>query len=313
MTVAQRSCIIGEMTPDRRFSIVQAPSTLFRVGFHLDVSQLAAWQYQHGAGRWDDARIAHMREIIAHAYADENESDDLFASVMLRKAEAAPTHRLHRVLSTSTSEVGAFIEVLQDFRSPTSSLTAQVLAEYDDIVDDAPDLLSVPLPARGIVPYDLVQRLCVGRIQVEFSAPLVDVEGFETLHTLRRLLLDEARVCGFSDVDRSVVLSKNRRLTQHIAALIYSDPRRFAGITHGSVLGLPYQNWAFFETVDGFELRSGLRGLDGRRVQIDDPSLQSAVTLLDLQIEGARDLANVVQQQMDALEEMPPSGDELQI
>lgn len=302
------------MANDRRhFSVKSAPPRLYRVTFGLDVSKFTPWRYQRGFGRWDDERIARMREIVSHAFEHHGlPEDEFFAALMHRKSGGPFEHRLHRVLSTASTEEGALIEVLQDFRRSHTAKSQSMHERLAAVVQDDPDFVQEPLDrGGGVVPSSLLSQLCVGTIQVEDAQAAVDVEGFETIHALRAVLLEEAQRRGLVDFDRGAVLSKHRELTQRIAKAIYEDPQRFAGITHGSVLGLPYQNWALFETVDGGEMRSILRGIEGRRVRLDDPALQQAVERLDLQLEGVRGLQQIVDRERKREEDLE-LGDEME-
>jgi RES domain len=173
----------------------------------------------------------------------------------------------YRVLYTSSQRLGCFMETLARFRPDLS-----LLAELNSI--DGPDDF-FPL---GVVPRDwlAVRTMGTANIDGEFA----DIYAVEWVSYLRGTLAAEALGLGIHDIDLSTLLmAEPRRITQLASREAYRMSA--AGIFYPSRYGQSLENWALFEPVS-------LQNEQSRIVAADDPDLGAALSLLAIELEGAR-------------------------
>ena len=105
-----------------------------------------------------------------------------------------------------------------------------------------------------------------------------------SLSFVRSILASRLAYYGLTDLDAATIrLSTPRRFTQEISRLIYGAPAPsglpFAGIRYGSRLGDEFDNWAIFESDS-----PGIRDAGTRSIDWDDPDLEQALQLLDIEL-----------------------------
>lgn len=113
------------------------------------------------------------------------------------------------VLYCATTRLGAFKEVLADFRPAASSASYQALATEH-------------LMAVGSVPAGWREQRSVVEFSLENPLPFLDVERDETLTHLTKELSVELQRLGIEQLDSSNVRGPNRLLTRAIASWAYT-------------------------------------------------------------------------------------------
>lgn len=144
------------------------------------------------------------------------------------------------VLYCATTRLGAFKEVLADFRPAASSANYQALATEH--------LMSV-----GSVPASWREKRSVVEFSLENPLPFLDVERDETLTHLTAELAVELQRLGIERLDSSNVRGPNRLLTRGIASWAYTrvdenDEALYSGIRYSSRFQ-SHECWAVFEGV----------------------------------------------------------------
>lgn len=144
------------------------------------------------------------------------------------------------VLYCASTRVGAFKEVLADFRPAASSRAFQALSSEH--------LMSV-----GSVPASWRDRRAVVEFSLEDPLPFLDVERDETLTHLTVELAEELERLGVKRLDSSNVRGPNRLLTRTIATWAYTqvdenDEAVYSGIRYSSRFE-SHECWAVFAGV----------------------------------------------------------------
>lgn len=263
--------------------VAHSPKRLARVSYSADVAAFPDWYWQHGANRWDDPRIAALRQEIELSLpsAPSDEKQAAFLAVV-----STYSSDLYRVLYTAGTATSAFIEVLQDFRAPKSRLSLDILTQIAAIAQDDPIITAAPEPIVGEVPTDFFAPLYVGDIDVESSNEFVNLEEAGSIQHIRTELLDAAKSTGLTDISRGEVLGSHRPFTQIVSRFIRQRSDRFAGIHHNSALGLPHRNWAIFETAaaESSAPRITVRTVSSTRVDTADKAVSDALEILKLKL-----------------------------
>jgi len=214
-----------------RFDTEPAPDIVFRVARGPDAWTWTDRQYI-GQGRWDD-----------------------------------PEGR-YRVLYTSTSAFGAYLEKLAPFRPDLEVLAGLGMIRAND--RGAPRTV-----APGTLPAGWRARHIVGEGLTDgVTRPLVAVGKARSLATLRAALAPLAARLGITDIDAGVIRldwsAEVRRLTQAMSRFIYEltmrGAPRYAGIMHLSRYADDVANCAIFERSGPFPV-THLERLD---VEVDD-------------------------------------------
>ncbi|HLH09495.1 MAG TPA: RES family NAD+ phosphorylase [Terriglobales bacterium] len=176
-----------------------------------------------------------------------------------------------RVLYAGSSRLACFMETLAPFRK-APNLEAQLAAISDNEVE--PDLV-----IGGTVPASWLSIRRMGMASVG-GQRFADIYSSEWLAYLRPRfeveLIDRGVIEAGSDFDLSLIMRKDRSLTQRIATLVYS--LEYDGIFYLSRYGNDLLNWAIFEPFDLEEQASS-------EIQIDDPDFREALRRLNLQLD----------------------------
>jgi hypothetical protein len=205
------------------FDTAPAPDTLFRVARRPDVWQWTDWSFAGADGtfgqRWDDSQGR------------------------------------YRVLYASRDRLGAFLEVLAQFRPDL-----HLLAECEGILENDDGAPATTPPGRIAAGWRAGRLLGHG-ISDGVRAPLVVVGGAASLSTLRSELAAVALECGVDDLDAAAIrLSAPRRFTQSVSRFVYEhaqeDGSPYAGIFYLSRFGDELANCAIFERGDAFPVTS---------------------------------------------------------
>lgn len=292
---------------------IASPPRLYRVAYIPDVAAYTDWEWQRGEGRWDDPRVAEIRRILAQSMA-KNATEDEVQRRLVELAGGAK-FECYRVIYTADTRTAAYVEVLQDFRKPISTLSRAVLEQIQNVVQDDRDIPIVGGPSTGIVPADHIAKLYVGEVDVD-ARSFVDVENIETVQWIRDRLIYAAAQLGIDDISRGEILGGRREFTQLVSKEIYDDPERLAGIYHNSAIGTPHANYAFFETPDAASavLRSQLRTRDSKKVEIDDPDLVTALQHLRIEVEGvSREIGPIIEREREREEERERDRGEIEL
>jgi hypothetical protein len=226
------------------FDTAYASDLVFRVARRPDVWQWTDWRFAGFdgtfGGRWDD-----------------------------------PQGR-YRALYASRGRLGAYLEVLADFRPDL-----ELVAALREIVQDDDGAATAP---PGIVPAEWrSKRLIASGITDGVQEPLVVVGGAESLATLRSYLASLAADCGVADVDAAAIRQHApRRFTQGVSRFVYEQVREdgsvYAGILYLSRFGDDVVNYALFERGDSFPITHRER----MEIRADDPDFASACRLLGI-------------------------------
>lgn len=144
------------------------------------------------------------------------------------------------MLYCATTRLGAFKEVLADFRPAASSVN------YHPLTNEH-------LMAVGSVPASWRENRSVVEFSLESPLPFLDVERDETLTHLTSELSDEFQRLGIERLDSSNVRGPNRLLTRAIASWAYTrvdenDEAVYSGIRYSSRFE-SHECWAVFEGV----------------------------------------------------------------
>ena len=206
--------------------------------------------------------------------------------------------REFRSLYTSSTKVGACIEVLQDLLPKVSEL-ARLQAIQRDTDEDLPDF--------GALPESYFEHLHGCELGIAAGIPFLNVVDAQIVQAMRSELAALATRLGLPDVDVSTITGDIREVTQAVARNIYAA--RYAGISSPSSLGSPYTNWTVFE--DGHEtnrLRVEMTLLKAPvPLTFDDSDLIEALNVLGLRIEGQERL---LRYEPEPIEEIPACPEE---
>lgn len=145
------------------------------------------------------------------------------------------------VMYCSSTRIGAFKEVLADFRPAASSSNLEALPTEH-------------LMAVGGVPASWRHARSVVEFSLESPLPFLDVENDETLTHLTEELGDELERIGVTRLDSAVVRGPNRLLTRAIAGWAYTqvddnDEAIYSGIRYSSRFQ-SHECWAVFAGVE---------------------------------------------------------------
>jgi len=227
-----------------RFDTRDASDTLFRLGRKPDVWGWTDWAYAGDDGRFN------------------NRWDDSLGT--------------YRVLYTSCSRLGAYLEVLAEYRPDLN-----VLAEISEI--DQNDAGAPPTSAPGSLPPRWrAERILQQGISSGVRKPLVDVGGTTSLATLRRELAAEALRLGIREVDAATIRERaTRRFTQRVSSFIYEQPELYAGIFYLSRFGNDAAHCAIFERSDDSDFP--VVHLDRSEIELNDEDFLEACRLHGIQ------------------------------
>ena len=224
----------------RLFTTRSAPDLLFRVGRCPDVWTWTDWAYagENGTfgGRWDDPLGT------------------------------------YRVLYTSGSRVGAYLEALAEYRPDLK--VVEGLEEIEENDAEAPQTL----PAGRLPGRWRVQRIIGKGLSDGVKSPLVDVGSTRSLATLRKSLAAEALLLGVRDVDAaSIRESVDRRFTQVVSRTVYEQPALYAGVFYLSRYGNDVADYAIFERSESPQFP--ITHVERSVIELDDEDFQRACTL----------------------------------
>lgn len=226
-------------------SVHPPASPLYRVGRAPDPLAWPDWQYADPAtatfgNRWDDPR------------------------------------GLYRVLHTSASRLGCYLECLSRFRPDP-----QVVAGLEAIEDNGK---LPPTAAAGIVPADWAANRMIGRVDVA-KGIFADVAASDSLGILNRQMAAVLIEFNFSELDAATLrLKAPRDFTQRVSRFVFEastktgDP--FSGIYYRSRLGDDIENFALFEGPGRWILANEAK----QPIELDDLDLIEALRILGIAI-----------------------------
>lgn len=207
-------------------------SPVYRVGRAPDPLAWIHWEY-HGKGRFDGPRRAGR----------------------------------FRTMYFAERRLGAFIEVLADFR-----LDFDALKQLDELPDgDYGD--DIPRDSFGRVPADWHQKRRIATALFGPDQKWLDLQAVETIQALREILHASLAKMRYRDLDFGDVLGRDRRLTRRIALLAYRSG--FQGLCYCSRLDTSIGCWALFE-------ESVFMKLEGKEIDRGDADLAEACRMLGL-------------------------------
>lgn len=226
-----------------RFATAQVPGELFRVGRRPDVWRWTDWQYT-GSERWDDPRGE------------------------------------FRVLYTSLSRLGAFLEVLAPLR-PDPVLRAGLRAVRCNDRGAPRAAMAGRVPARW-----RHERIAGRGIPDEVEGVLVVIGASESIAMLRRRMGRAARRHGLTDVDAAAIrLTAPRGFTQEVSRFVFDqvaqDGARYGGILYLSRHGDDVVDCALFERGGSIPVHS----LERSGIEADDEDFLRACEMLGLAAE----------------------------
>jgi hypothetical protein len=235
-----------------KLKLVDPPEhEVFRVGRrHQPVFDPIPWEYS-GTGRYDDPRMFDQ--------------------------ETEPTFAPFRVIYTSTSLSGAFVEAMQRFRPGLDQIAAAGFVGGNDFAR-----------STGVVARSWLNRHVWAQSILPRTARFVDICAGESLASLRSSaeLARIARMCGLQDIDLSAVTGPERPFTQACSELIHSTPLSngsdVTGIRYVSRFGtdMEHECWAVFDDRTTFNAVS-----DVQEVSLSNTALIEAMARLRLRVE----------------------------
>lgn len=177
----------------------------------------------------------------------------------------------YRVLYVSTSQFGAFVEALGDFR-----VDPEVAAGLKGIVTDAPDEpMAVP---PGHVPLSWASGRVVGK--ASGTARCAQVGHSRSLAHLRQELSQLVVRYRLEDLDAAAIrIRAPRAFTQNVSRFVYEctdddGAPQFDGVSYLSRFGDDLTNLALFELASD---RQPIIDPDAAPISLDDPALQQAI------------------------------------
>jgi hypothetical protein len=222
------------------FDTVEAPDELFRVGRRPDVWRWTDWKFV-GCDRWDD-----------------------------------PQHGF-RVLYTSLSRLGAFLEVLAPLRpDPALQTGLRGIRSNDSGAPRTRMAGSVPDRWRH-------ERIAARGIPDELEGFLVAIGGSRSIATLRRRLRGATRRFGLTDIDAAAIrLTAPRAFTQEVSRFVFEQVdeggARYGGIVYLSKHGDDVVDCAIFERGGTLPVHS----LERTSIAADDVDFLTACEMLGL-------------------------------
>jgi hypothetical protein len=168
--------------------------------------------------------------------------------------------KIYRVLYTSTSILGCFLEVLARFRP-----NPKLIAAFTDIQENDNELPQTEAP--GTLRKEWLSERLVAQAADTFGT-FAAVGHSESLACLNQELRDLISANGLEELDGAAIRQKAPRgLTQAISAYVYDsatgDGKQFAGIYYLSRWGDDIGNFALFEGNDRWYVRE---------ILLNDPS-----------------------------------------
>ena len=224
------------------FARASVPSRLFRLSRYADPTKLTDWRYLANAepGRWSDP---------------EGE---------------------YRVLYTADSEVGAYVEVLQDLRPSGEAI--ELLNEIEDDGDFGDTLGTLEGAARERLREYHLGALIPGESDNDVIADVTAAASRTEIDV--RLSADLGRrvkVGDFSGSDYDLT----RRVSRLVYIARYGDELRFAGLSARSGEHAPSLCFAYFESGrETNELRGKLHVHFVRQALEEDDHVQTAIAYL---------------------------------
>jgi hypothetical protein len=225
------------------FQPARVPARLYRLSRNSDPTKRTEWRYLANAalGRWDDP------------------------------------NREYRVLYTSDTEVGAYVEVLQDLRP---SASAELLVS--SIVDDGG--LESALPTVEAAARERLRQYYFGALIATHAEDdvIVDVASAASRSELEARLRDDL---GEARLKRGDFSGHDQHLTQRVSRCIYTaargDDQRFAGIMAQSAEHEGTSCYSYFETArETNELRGRLMVHFSRQALDEEEHVKRAVEYL---------------------------------
>jgi hypothetical protein len=131
-------------------------------------------------------------------------------------------------------------------------------------------------PLAGVVPADWTRNRLIGRLRLLSGQRWLDLRVNETVEALRWEMALPLHDLGYAGLDLSNLLSRDRRLTQAIAA--WSFDAGYQGIAYTSRFGSDLDCWAVFEGAAFAEIEIA-------RIASDDVDLLTAATRFMLNLE----------------------------
>lgn len=179
---------------------------------------------------------------------------------------------LYRVLYTSSTRLGCYLECLARFR-PDPHVAAGLAA-----IDD--DTALPPTAPAGVIPASWARDRRVGTGTCTRGV-FANVASARSLALLNRALATQLIAVGLDELDAAAIRQRApRALTQRISRFAFeasaSGGALFAGLFYRSRLGDDLDNFALFEGDNRWELDD----LANQPIDPRDPDLQEALRLL---------------------------------
>jgi hypothetical protein len=169
------------------------------------------------------------------------------AVFVFRPNRRNPVHRWddpwgeYGVLYTSATEKGSLIETIGDFRRSLDMLAALQSIDVDDDTTASVTPLKDTIVGSGTIGRRYLESLYIGAA-VTVSGRAVNVTHSESLAEIRIDLASYLVGREFTDLGTDLILARDRKLTQYVSRLAYTDPQEFDAIRCESYYGLDIVN-----------------------------------------------------------------------
>jgi hypothetical protein len=225
------------------FESAGVPTRLYRLSRNSDLERLTEWRFMANRepGRWDD-----------------------------------PQHE-YRVLYTADSEIGAYVEVLQDLRpSPGAEKMLAAISDDGQFGEAIPGVVSAA--------YERLRQYYFGALIPTHPHEdiIVDVAASESRTELEARLKDDLggrrlKIGDFSAYDYALT----RRVSRCLYTAATTDDRRFAGLMSASAEHRGTSCFTYFETGrETNELRGRLTVHFTRQALDEDEHVRAAIAYL---------------------------------
>ncbi len=180
-----------------------------------------------------------------------------------------------RTVYAGSSLLACLLEVLAGFRRD-----ARIVAELDDIVEDAEDSVLHPTIAPGQVPRQWLDARAA--TSAELAGNYCAVTDSVSIAILYPHFIGTALGLGLADLDAAALKNaRPRELTQAVATWIY-ETTDLHGVTFASRHGDDLQLWAIFERPGDGLLSPQLRDIEIGELHHESEAVEHAFRMLDL-------------------------------
>jgi RES domain-containing protein len=185
---------------------------------------------------------------------------------------------IYRVLYSSSSRLGCYLETLAGFRPDP-----QVVAALQAIENNEPTLPKTQAAAE--IPASWAANRRIGQAEVS-SGVFADIATAQSLGYLNRELAALLIEFGLRELDAAAIrTSAPRAFTQRISRYVFEASNGnggpFAGIYYESRLGDNVHNFAIFEGANRWKMTTG----NVEQIKPDDSELAEALAILGVSID----------------------------